>query len=88
MQEAVAVSRETKCKLARGQAVFPKLAVGDFVLYARVRRQGVASKLLSTWTGPGRVVGADHAHVHSVQKIVSGAVHSAHVARPRLYADS
>ena len=45
-------------------------------------------KLLSTWTGPWRVVGADHAHVYSVQNIVSGAVHSAHVARLRFYADS
>ena len=83
MQEAVEVSRETKRKLAQGQAVLPKFAVGDFVLYARVRRQGVTPKLLSTWTGPWRVVGADHAHVYSVQNIVSGAVHSAHVARLR-----
>ena len=88
VQEAVEVSRETKRKLAQGQAVLPKFAVGDFVLYARVRRQGVTPKLLSTWTGPWRVVGADHAHVYSVQNIVSGAVHSAHVARLRFYADS
>ena len=79
--EAVAVSRETKRKLAQGQAVLPKFAVGDFVLYARVRRQGVTPKLLSTWTGPWRVVGADHAHVYSVHNIVSGAVHSALVPR-------
>ena len=34
------------------------------------------------------MVGADHAYVYSVQNIVSGAVHSAHVARLRFYADS
>ena len=66
---AVAVSRETKRKIA--QAVLPKFAVGDFVLYARVRRQGVTPKLMSTWTRPWRVVGADHSHVYSVQKIVA-----------------
>ncbi|CAM9720387.1 unnamed protein product, partial [Sphacelaria rigidula] len=45
-------------------------------------------KLVFTWTGPRRMVGADHAHVYSVRKVVSGAVHSAHVARLRYYADS
>ena len=74
--------------LAQDQAVLPKFAAGDFVLYARVRRQGVTPKLMSTWTGPWRVVAADHAHVYSVQNIVSGKVHQAHVARLRFYADS
>ena len=60
---AVAVSRETKRKIA--QAVLPKFAVGDFVLYARVRRQGVTPNMTSTWSGPWRVVGADHSHVYS-----------------------
>ncbi|CAM9538301.1 unnamed protein product, partial [Sphacelaria rigidula] len=83
----VAVSRETKRKLAQGQAVLPKFTVGDLVLYARVRRPGVTLNFMSTWTGPWRVVGADHAHVYSVQNNVSGAVLSAHVARLRFYAD-
>ena len=48
------------CIRDRGKAVLPKFAIGDFVLYARVRRQGVTPKLVSTWTGPWRVVGADH----------------------------
>ncbi|CAM9476599.1 unnamed protein product [Sphacelaria rigidula] len=87
VQAAVAVSRRTK-KLAQGQAVLPKFAVGNFVLYARVRRQGVTPKLMSTWTVPWRVVGANHAHAYSVQNIVSGAVHSTHVACLRIYADS
>ena len=88
VQQAVVVSRENKRRRARGQAVLPKFAVGDFVLYVRVRRQGVTPKLLSTWTGPWRVVAADHAHVYSVQNIVSGKVHQAHVARLRFCADS
>ena len=37
----MAVSREPKREIAQGKAVLPKFAVGDFVLYARVRRQGV-----------------------------------------------
>ena len=43
---------------------------------------------MSTWTGPWCVVGADHSHVYSVQNIVSGKVHTAHVARLRFYADA
>ena len=88
VQAAVAVSRETKHKIAQGKAVLPKFAFGDFVLYARVRRQGATPKLMSTWTGPSRVVGADHSHVYSVQNIVSGKGHTAHVARLRFYADA
>ena len=88
VQAAVAASRDTKRKIAQGKAVLPKFAIGDFVLYARVRRQGVTPKLMSTWTGPWRVVGADHSHVYSVQNIVSGKVHTAHVARLRFYADA
>ena len=68
--------------------MLPKFAVDDFVLYARVRRQGVTPKLMSTWTGPWRVVGADDSHVYAVHNIVSGEVHTAHVARLRLYADA
>ena len=68
--------------------MLPKCAVGDFVLYARVRRQGVTPKLMSTWTGPWRVVGADQSPVYSVQNIVSSKVHTAHVALLRFYADA
>ena len=34
------------------------------------------------------VVGTDHSHVYSVQNIVAGKVHTAHVARLRFYADA
>ena len=81
VQAAVAVSGENKRKIAQGKAVLRMFAVGYFVLYARVRRQGVTPKLVSTWTDPWRVVRADHSHVYSVQNIVSGKVHTAHVAR-------
>ena len=50
VQAAVAISRETKRKIAQGKAVSHKFAVGDFVLYARSRVQGVTPKLMSTWT--------------------------------------
>ena len=83
----MAVSRETKRKIAQGKAVLPKFAVVDFVLYAHVRRQGLTAKLTSTWTGPWRVVGADHSHVYSVQIIVSGKVHTAPRLRSNTDAD-
>ncbi|CAM9105885.1 unnamed protein product, partial [Hapterophycus canaliculatus] len=72
-----------------GKAISPTFAVGDFVLFARVRRQGVTPKLMSTWTGPWCVVVADHAHVYSVHKFVAGKVHNAHVvARLRFHVDA
>ena len=43
---------------------------------------------MATWTGPWRVVGAHHPHLFEIQNIVSGRVHTAHVARLRFYADS
>ena len=66
----------------------PNFEVGDYVLYARVRRPGVTPKLMATWTGPWRVVGAHHPHLFEIQNIVSGRVHTAHVDRLRFYADS
>ena len=66
----------------------PNIEVGDYVLYARVRRPGVTPKLMATRTGPWRVVGAHHPHLFEIQKIVSDRVHTAHVARLRFYADS
>ena len=53
-----------------------------------MRRPGVTPKLMATWTGPWRVVGAHHPHLFEIQNIVSGRVHTAHVARLRFYADS
>ena len=43
---------------------------------------------MSTWTGPWRVVGANHSHLYSVQNIFSGKLHTAHIARLRFYADA
>ena len=43
---------------------------------------------MATWTGPWRVVGAHHPRLFEIQNIVSGRVHTAHVARLRFYADS
>ena len=57
-------------------------------MYARVRRPGVTPKLKATLAGPWRVAGAHHPHVFEIQNIVSGRVHTAHVARLRFYADS
>ena len=48
VQVAVAASRDTKRKISQGKAALPTFAVGDFVMYARVRRQGVTPRLMST----------------------------------------
>ena len=43
---------------------------------------------MATWTGPWRGVGAHNPHLFEIQSIVSGRVHTAHVARLRFYAYS
>ena len=53
-----------------------------------MRRPGVTPKLMATWAGPWRVVGAHHSHVFEIQNIVSGRVQTAYVARLRFHADS
>ena len=88
MQERVAAERARRREGSLSGLELPNFEVGDYVLYARVRRPGVTPKLMATWTGPWRVVGAHHQHVFEIQNIVSGRVQTAHVARLRFYADS
>ncbi len=66
----------------------PDFSVGDYVLVARVRRSGSTPKLVTTWTGPWRIVTAAQQHVYGVQNIISGEVRDVHVVRIRCYADS
>ncbi|CAM9090613.1 unnamed protein product, partial [Hapterophycus canaliculatus] len=63
VQKRVAVERERRRKKSSEGLELPNFEVGDFLLYARVRRPGVMPKLMATWTGPWRVVGAHHQHV-------------------------
>ena len=88
VQEHVAAERERRRKESSEGLELPNFEVGDYVLYARVRRPGVTPKLLATWTGPWRVVGTHHPHLFEIQNIVPGRVHAEHVARLRFYADS
>ena len=87
VQERVTAERARRRAGSRGVEM-PNFEVGDYVLYARVRRPGITPKLMATWTGPWRVVGAHRAHVYEIQNIVTGKVQTAHVARLRFYADS
>ena len=70
---------------SRGQ--LPNFAVGDYVMVARVRRPDLTPKLVSTWTGLGRIVTVDKVHVYGVQNIVTGEVEDVHVVRLRFYTD-
>ena len=88
VQGRVAAEHERRRKESLAGLEFPNFDVGDHVLYARVCRPGVTPKLMATWTGPWRVVGAHHLHVVEIQNIVSARVHTAHVARLRFFADS
>ena len=75
-----------RCRASKGS--LPNFAVGDFVLVAKVRQAGKASKLMSTWSGPWRVTNTSTRHVYQVQNIVDGKVLTAHVARMKFYKDS
>ncbi|CAM9419279.1 unnamed protein product, partial [Scytosiphon promiscuus] len=88
VQECVAAERERRRKKSSEGLKLTNFEVGDYVWYARVRRPGVTPKLMATRTGPWRVVGAHHPHVFEIQNVVSGRVHTAHVAGLRFYADS
>ena len=61
--------------------------VGDYVLVARVSRQGKHRKLMSTWTGPWRVANGDKERVYAVQHLVAAELRDVHVARTQVYAD-
>ncbi|CAN0571508.1 unnamed protein product, partial [Laminaria digitata] len=69
------------------KGALPNFAVGDFVLVAKVRQAGKASKLMSTWSGPWRITNASKQHVYQVQNIVDGKISTVHVARMKFYKD-
>ena len=83
VQEPVAAELGRRRKELSAGLELPNFEVSDYFLYARVRRPGVTPKLMATWTGPWRVVGTHHPHLFEIQNIVSGRVHTAHVARLR-----
>ena len=62
-RERVSPERERRRKESSAGLELPNFEVGDYVLYARVRRPGVTPKLMATWTGPWPVVGAHHPHL-------------------------
>ena len=51
-------------------------------MVASVRRPGSMPKLVSTWTGPWRIVTADKVHVYGVTNIVTGEVKDVHDVGP------
>ncbi|CAM9623378.1 unnamed protein product, partial [Discosporangium mesarthrocarpum] len=66
---------------AASRGIMPNFSLGDFVMVAGIRKRGSTPKLVSTWTGPWRVVGAE------VQDIVNGELQEVHACRLRFYAD-
>ena len=84
----MAAERERRRNESSAGLELPNFEVGDYVVYAGVRRPGVTPKLMAAWTGPWRVVGAHHRHFFEIQNIVRGRFHTANVARLRFYADS
>ena len=85
--ELVRAARDGK-RVAASAGSMPNSEVEDYVLVARVRKLGSAPKLVTTWTGPWRVVLGGSPHVYNVQDIVTGETKEVHVVRMRAYADS
>ena len=85
--DVVAAARQ-KSRDRASRGVLPSFMVGDYVLVARVTRQGRNHKLVSSWTGPWRVVNDDRDHLYVVQNIVTGETRDVHVARMLFYCDA
>ena len=77
---------QSRERASRGE--LPQFTVGDYVLVARVRKQGRNQKLMNTWTGPWRVTNDDKEHVYTVANIITGETREVHVTRMQFYADS
>ena len=80
-------SERQRARQAISRGDLPHFTVGDYVLVARARKGGRHAKLMNTWTRPWKVVSDDREHVYTVEYIISGDVHDAHVARLKFYAD-
>ena len=87
MLERVRAARDPK-RVAASAGSMPNFEVGDYVLVARVRKLGSAPKLVTTWTGPWRVVSGGSPYVYNVQDIVTGETKEVHVVRMRAYAEA
>ena len=83
--DATMARLERHCVRDRGKTL-PHFTVGNYVLVARVSRQGKYRKLMSTLTRPWRVAN-DKEHVYAVQHLVTAELRDVHVARMRFYAD-
>ena len=86
LQRVDADRRHHQARGSRGKTL-PHFTVGDYVLVARVSKQGKHRKRMSTWTGQWRVATDDKEHVHAVQHLVTGELRDFHEARMRFYAD-
>ncbi|CAM9765422.1 unnamed protein product, partial [Sphacelaria rigidula] len=67
VQERVAAECARRCEGSSSGLELPNFEVDDYVLYARVHRPGVTPKLMATWIGPWRVVGAHHPYVFETE---------------------
>ena len=71
VQERVAAERERRRKESSAGLELPNFEVGDYVLYARVRRPGVTPKVMATWTGPWAGGWCSPSHLFEIQNIES-----------------
>ena len=84
--DATMARLERHCVWERDKTL-PHFTVDDYVLVARVSKQGKHRKLMSTWTGPSRVANDGKEHVCAEQHLVTTELRDVHVARMRSYAD-
>ena len=73
---------------AENKEVLPDVAMGAYVVVARVRTASTTPKLMNTWTGRWRVVSKTGGHVCGVEDTVTGRSREVHIARMRRYADA
>ena len=84
--DATMARLEQQCVWDRGNTL-PHFTVGDYVMVARVSRQGKHRKQMITWTGPWRVANDDKEHVYAVQHLITAELRDVHEPRMPFYAD-
>ena len=85
--ERVRAARDRK-HVAVSAGSMQNFEVRNYVLVAQFRKLGSAPKLVTTWTGPWRVVSGGSPHLCNAQDIVTGKTKEIHVVRMGVYADS
>ena len=78
--------KRSRMRGVESKGVLTGFAVGNIVLEVRGRQPAITPKLMSTCTGPWRVISKTGGNVHGVEDIITGHSREVHIAQMRSYA--